>query len=352
MNKFFPFVLTVFFSLFLCLWTTGRAMAEEAAPSGEVSSLPATGPGAPPEIKLASLNLIYEKTAGEEEEGKDSSPLADQKTYNISGGFRQIFGFIESADRISQLFVTGSARLQKSWVASFSQQLSFHYLNKEPGKYDHWQLEDSLFYIKRTDKLPYKSSVNTSASLSLPLSDSSRRNNKWTEATASVSGNLQLDAWLKKAGDFKPSWLKNIALFAEGVGRYYLFEKTTTPTIGQSAGGRPLPQYLFGLRQTGLRFNITDYVSLTGLAGGWMISPYKTYARDAHSSYLGLGDFPRIYYMFSFSSAFKWKQWTASASYSQLDRLDKLGRKQVFMFDDQRSTWSLSLSYAFSFDRL
>lgn len=357
MNKFFALALTTvsFFSLFLCLWTTGRAYAEvTASAGGKVTPSTQSAGGANTssfkyETKLASLDLIYEKTQEEEQQNKDS--LDDKKTYNVSGGLRQIFGFIESADRITQVFVTGSARFQKSWFASVSQQLNFHYYNREPGKEDHLRLQDSLLYIGRTDKLPYNSSLKTNFSFSLPFSDKSLRNGTITEATASLKGNLHLDTWLQKAGDFKPAWLKNITFFAEGIGRYYL-SPSTTPTKKQTSGGRPLPQFLFGVRQTGWSFNITDYVALSGVAGGWMIYPHKTYARDRHSPYHGLGSRPQIYYMFSLSSAFKFKQWTAGASYTHLDRYDKLGRREIIALDDRVSSWSVSVSYNFGFNTL
>ena len=356
MNTFFSSFFTVSALVFLCLHA-GRVFSQESGVSSSqaVDGPPSGSSRSASEFRLASLNLIYEKP---EEEAESSPDKKKAETYNVSGGFRQIFGFIESADRISQIFVSGSARFQESYSASFSQSLNFHYYNREPNRTgllgEHFRFQDSLLYLTRTDKLPYGNSLKTGLSFSLPISDISWRNGELTEATASLNWSFQFDSLLKRAGEggIKPAWLKNITIFASGLGRYYLSRWNTTPTKRQSFGGRPLPEFLFGVRQTGLSFNVTDYVSFSGTAGGWLIYPHKTYRRDRHSPYRGRGYYPRLMYMFSFSSAFQLKPWTAAFSYFHIDRMDKQGRRQILLFDDRRSTWSLSVSYAFSFDSL
>ena len=152
--------------------------------------------------------------------------------------------------------------------------------------------------------------------------------------------------------NLKSEWIKDIVFFVKPISRYYVFVYTTGRKAGNSLGGIPLPEFLFGLQDAGLSFTVMDHFSLSGSYGRWMIFPYKTsYKRDKSSPYSAY--YQRHYYLFSFmGSVTIKKRWKASLSYSLLDRLDRQGRIETVLFDDCLSTWAFSVSYSFSFDSL
>ena len=192
--------------------------------------------------------LIYEKdaeTAFDETENPFSS--------TISLGHNN--GFINSADRINQLSLTGSYNFLKSWSFSFSQNLNQHYLLNPESKDKGLWIQDTLLFLQRQFKKPsLKSSFTAGVSSTLPLSHYSQVNDIYTVSTAYLVWSLKLDSFLNP---YKPNWIKNITLSIKPIARYYFTEYTTTPTEGQSSSGTPLPQFLAGIRSLSLKTNIT-----------------------------------------------------------------------------------------------
>ena len=180
-------------------------------------------------------------------------------------------------------------------------------------------------------------------SSTLPFSHYSQVNDIWTVSTAYLVWRLKLDSFVSP---YKPEWIKNIAFSIKPIARYYFSEYTTTPTKGQSLGGTPLPQFLVGVQSIGLRASIRDHFSFTGSYGRWVVSTYKIENDDYnYKKYL------RHFYLLSFVGSFKiHKLWDLSFSYSHIDRVDKKGRVETVLLDDRFSTWSVSATYAFSFD--
>ena len=316
-------------------------------------------------LDSASEDLIYEHNPsateepmeGESVKGEGITISSDRdsslklstekksKPFNFSLGFQQISGFIESADRVTQGFLTGTYRFKESWSLSASQTLNRHYF-LNPNSHDKglW-IQDTIFSLNKKFT-PYKTRLRVGLSSTLPLSYYSNVNDIFTVSTLYLNWGVKLDPYL----NLKSAWFKNLTLFVKPVGRYYLSRYTTSRTEGQSLGGTPLPQFLAGVQSMGLSFSVTDRFSFNGAYGRWVIYPYKTqYARDENSQYDEY--YLRHYYLFSFATSWRiTKQWSLSLSYSHVDRLDRQGRAEIVFFDDQVSSWSLSTSYSFSFD--
>ena len=291
----------------------------------------------------ASSELIYEKT-----DKDDRLQTEAKKKFAFTLGFQQINGFIASSDRISQLFANGLYRFKKTWSASASQTLNHRYF-LNPGGHDKglWIQDTALSLNKIFPNLPYNNTVSFSLSSTLPLSLSSRINDIITVSSAYMNWRIILDPFFNG----KPHWIKNIALFIKPVGRYYVSRYTTSRTENQSFGGTPLPELLLGLQSAGFSLSITDYASLAGSYGRWIVFPYKTnYRRDGHSPYSDY--YQRHYYLFSLRGNVKIEEWALSLSYSLVDRLDRQGRLETVVFDNRLSTWGFSLSYSFSFNSL
>lgn len=293
-------------------------------------------------LDSASSDLIYEKAPTEDK--NQESEKKHSLLFNM--GVQQISGFIVSADHVTQPFFTGSYQFKKLWSASVSQKLNRRFfLNPNSNDQGIWIQDTILSLSTQLEKLPYDNQLKLALSSTLPLSYASQVKNTFTISTASLNWSWKLDSLF----NFRPKWMKNIVLFATPVFRYYL-SPTSTPTVGQSSGGNPLPQFLFGVQSMGLSLSITDYFSLNGSFGRWAVSSYKTkYARDEHSPYTT--QHKKHYYLFSLSGTMKIKkQWGLSLSYSHLDRLNKLGYNRIVLFDNRLSSWSVSAFYSFSLD--
>jgi len=300
------------------------------------------------ELDKASSELIYNKT---------SVDKIKNKRLALTAGFHQINGFIISADHISQLFFTGVYRFKNDWSVALAQFLNRHYfLNPNSNDLGLWIQDTELSINKKFTNLPYKSQLSMRLSSTLPLSYYSQINDILTVGTAQLNWSLNLNPLL----NLQSQWIKNLTVFINPVIRYYVSLYTTTPTLGkstdgipgikQSIGGSPLPEFLFGIPGMGVSIGITDYFSLSGTYGRWVIFPYKTgYARDKSSFYEDY--YHRHYYLFSLSGSWQIKKdWTVSLSYSHVDRLDRQGRMEMVLFDDRISSWFLSTSYSFFFD--
>ena len=286
--------------------------------------------------------LIYEK-------GAETTPDKTEKPFFSTIRLGHNNGFINSADRINQLSLTGSYRFLKSWSFSFSQSLNQHYfLNPNSEDKGLW-IQDTLLFLQRQFKKPsLKSNFTTGVSSTLPLSYYSQVNDIYMISTAYLVWSLKLDSFLNP---YKPNWIKNITFSVKPIARYYFTEYTTTPTEKQSSGGTPLPQFLVGIQSLSLTTDITDRFSFTGTYGRWVISTYKfkfdktEYNKSHYKKHL------KHFYFLSLAGSFKiHKQWDLSFSYSHVDRMDKQGRVEFVFLDDRLSIWSLSATYAFSFN--
>ena len=293
-------------------------------------------------LDKASVELVYEKDP-------TTKIKNEKKRFTSTAGLQQINGFIVSTDHISQLFFTGAYQFKKNWSVSLTQTLNRHYfLNPNSNDKGLWIQDTVLSLNKQFTDLPYKSRLNVALSSTLPLSYYSQINGILTVGTASFNWSLKLDPLL----NLQSKWIKNLTVFIKPVARYYVSFYTTSRTSGQSLGGTPLPEFLFGIQGLGVSLNITDYFSLAGSFGRWIIFPYKTnYTRDTLSPYDDY--YQRHYYLFSLAGSWKIrKKWNVSLSYSHVDRLDRQGRLEMVLFDDYISTWSLSASYSFSFNSI
>ena len=287
-------------------------------------------------IDKALSELLYEKDLTQTSKETDKPFLS---TVNLG----YINGFINSADRINQLSLTGSYQFLETWSLSFSQTINQHYfLNPNSRDKGIWIQDAVLSLQKQFKNLLKEDSLITGLSSTLPFSHYSQVNDIWTVSTAYIVWSLKLDSFLSS---YKPEWIKDIFISIKPIARYYFSEYTTTPTKGQSLGGTPLPQFLVGIQSMGLKAHITDRFSLMGSYGRWMVSTY-TIGSDKYDYKKYLSHF----YLFSFVGSFKiHKQWDLSFSYSHLDRVDKQGRRQVVFLDDRLSTWSVAATYSFSF---
>ena len=292
--------------------------------------------------------LIYEK-------GTESAPDKSDKTekpFFSKINLSYINGFINSADRMNQLSLIGSYKFLKSWSLSVSQSMNHRYfLNPNSRDKGLW-IQDTLLILQKQFKKPsLKSNFTAGVSSTLPLSYYSQVNDIYTVSTAYLIWSLTLDSFLSP---HKPTWIKNITFSIKPIARYYFTEYTTTPTIGQSLGGVPLPQFLGGIQNISLSANITNRFSFIGTFGRWWISTYtfefdKTEYNDSYNN-KNYKKYLRHYYLLSMAGRFKInKQWNISFAYTHVDRIDKRGRVEVVLLDDRLSTWALSATYSFSF---
>ncbi len=293
-------------------------------------------------LDSASSELVYEKNEFSKERIKEK----EKKPFQSTVGLQLINGFNIRSDHIRQFFLNSAYSPSGAWSFSLSQAFNHHYfLNPNSNDRGLWIQDMSLFAHRQFKDLPYKSRLKASLSSTLPFSDYSQTARVWTVSTLSLSWSLAQTALF----GFPLKGIKNITFFIKPIARYYVSEYTTSPTAGQSRGGEPLPQFLFGLQSAGLRVNITDYFSFSGSHGQWLAYPYKTaYKRDRHSPYKR--SYPKHYYLFSLAGNVTLKkQWDLSLSYTHLDRLNRQGRREAVLFDDQLSVWAVSLSYLFAF---
>ncbi len=283
-------------------------------------------------VNRALSELIYEK----------DSKLAEkdvEKSFRSTIAFSHINGFIESSDNINRLSLTGSYEFLKTWF-SLTQSINHHYLRNNNNDKGVW-IQDTILSAQKEFKnfLVNDSFVTTGISSTLPFSHYSQVNDIWTVSTAYLVWSLKLDSFFNP---YKPEWIKNITVSIKPIIRYYFSEYTTTPTEGQSLGGTPLPQFLAGIQNLGLRVNITDRFSLAGSYGRWVVSTYKL-ANDDYNL--------RHFYLFLIVGSLKiHKQWDLSLSYSHIDRIDKPGRTEFVFLDNRLSSWSATVSYSFSFN--
>ncbi len=294
-------------------------------------------------LDKASLELTHERSPNKENTKEKT------KRFSSTAGFQQVSGFIVSADHVSQFFLNGSYRFKEKWSASITQSLNRHYfLNPNSNDKGVWIQDMVLSLNRKFTGLPYKSQLNTGLSSTLPFSYYSRVNDIITVSSVYLNWSLKLDPLF----NIRSHWIKNLAVFINPIGRYYFSLYTTSRTFKQSLGGTPLPEFLLGIQRVGLSLNITDYFSLAGSYGRWVIFPYKTnYERDKSSQYDSY--YQRHYYLLSLSGT--WiinNKWKASLSYSHVDRLDRQGRLEMVLFDDYISTWAMSVSYSFAFNSL
>ena len=211
----------------------------------------------------ASKDLIYEKTPSDTEKSKE-----EKGRLKSTASFRQINGFADSSDRINQLLFTGNYSFKKLWSVSLAQTLNQHYMVNPRSKDWGLRIKDTILSINRRFN-PYKSQLTLSFSSTLPFSDHSQINDILTVSTAYLKWNLKLNPLL----NFKSKWIKKPVFFIQPFSRYHISAYTTGPTKGQSSGGIPLPKFSFGLQNMSLKFDITDYFSLTGSYGNWLIFP-------------------------------------------------------------------------------
>ena len=290
----------------------------------------------------AAKDLVFEQMLDSSKEEKKES-----QRFTSVAGLRQNHGFTPSADRITQLFFTGTYRFKKPWSVSLEQMLNHHYWTNPKSSDVGLRIEDTILSIEKEFD-SHKNRINIGFSSTLPLSYHSRFNDVLTVSTAYLNWNLKLTPLL----NFQSEWIKNPIFFIQPFYRYHLSLYTTTPTGGrQSLGGSPLPEFSFGIRSVGFKVNITDYFSLNGSYGMWAIFLYKTrFKRDKNSPYDR--GYPQQYYTFSLSGSLKIKErWEVSLSYTHLDRRDKDGRLEMVVFDNRDallSVWSLSATYSFS----
>ena len=294
-------------------------------------------------LDKASLELTHERSLNNKEIKEE------KKRFSSTAGFQQVSGFIVSSDHISQFFFNGAYQFKEKWSTSITQALNRHYfLNPNSNDKGLWIQDTALSLNRQFTNLPYKSQLNAGFSSTLPLSYYSQINDILTVSSVYLNWSLKLDSLF----NLQSHWIKNLVFSIKPIGRYYLSLYTTSRTFKQSLGGTPLPEFLLGIQSVGLSLNITDYFSLAGSYGRWVIFPYKTnYGRDKSSLYDGY--YQRHYYLFSLSGS--WiinKKWRTSLSYSHVDRLDRQGRLEMVLFDDYTSTWALSVSYSFSFNSI
>ena len=289
-----------------------------------------------PPFSKAVSDLLYEE---------DLTPDKTEKPFSLKAGLQYINGFIVSADRIGQFSVAGSYRFLKSWSVSVSQNLNQHYLRNPSSQDTGLWIQDTLLSLQRSFS-GGENSVTAGVSSTLPLSHYSKVNDIYTLGAAYLIWSLKLHSFLKS----RPAWLKDITFSLKPVARYYFSEYTTTPTKGQSAGGTPLPEFLFGVQTAGLTVSVTDRLSFSGSLGRWAVSVYNISPSSASRD----PDYKKRlkhFYLLSFSTAFSFgKKWDMAFSYSHVDRVDKQGRVEATLFDNRLSSWTLSLSRSFSFD--
>ncbi len=274
----------------------------------------------------------------------DKVEKEEKKRFSSTFGLQHTGGFFPNVKHISQAYFNGIYRFAESWSLSFSQAVDFHYLlNPNSDDKGIW-LRDTVFLAnKYFTNLPYKSRLKASVSSTLPLSHASQIRDTITVSTFYLDWRIKVDPLL----GLQPHWLKDIVFFVKPITRYYFSEYAAT------RGGMLLPEFLFGIQEMGLNFNIRDYFSLSGSYGIWFISPYKTqFKRDEHSPFREHSY--RYYYWLSLDGSVKInKQWKAGLSYSIIDKLNPYGYiGRTFLFDYKVSVWAFSLSYTFSFDSL
>ncbi len=300
-----------------------------------------------------AFDLIYEKDplAGEggrpdKQERPGGRPGKQEQPFSLKAGLGYTSGFITSADRAARFFASGSYQLSESLSFSLSQSLNQSFiLNPNSGDTGLW-VQDTLLSLQRRFELSSEESILTAGlSASLPLSYHSRLNDIYSLGTAYFMWRLKLDPFLK----FLPKEIKSVTFSLKPAARHYFSKYTTSPTAGQSDGGAPLPQLLFGIQAAGLSMDITDYFSLSGSYGQWAVSVYDISpaiaARPNYKKRL------RHFYILSLAGVFKpGGQWELSLSYSHGERLDQQGRTEAVAFDKWVSVWAFSLSRSFSFD--
>ena len=287
-----------------------------------------------PAGKTAS-DLIYEKEA-----------LTGEQPFSLKAGLEYTGGFIISADRAARLSASGSYRLSESLSLSLAQSLNQHYIRNPNSNDTGLWIQDTLLSLQKKFKLPSReNNLTAGLSASLPLSYYSRANDIYSLGTAYLTWSVKLDSFL----GFLPKEMKNIAFSLKPAARMYFSKYTTSPTIGQSAGGAPLPLFLFGVQAASLSMDITDYFSLSGSYGQWAVS-VQNISPDA----AGDPNYKkrlRHFYILSLAGIFKpGKKWELALSYSHGERLDQQGRIEAVAFDKWVSVWAVSLSRAFSFD--
>lgn len=310
----------------------------------------------------ALSEFLYEKDPALA--GKES-----KKPFLSTISLGHINGFINSADRINRLSLTGSYRFLEVWSLSVSQIINQHYfLNPNSKDKGIWIQDATLSFQRQFKNHLRKDSFTAGLSSTLPFSHYSQVNDIQTVSTAYLIWSLKLDSFLKS---YKPEWIKNISFSVKPIARYYFSEYTTTPTKRQSLGGTPLPQFLIGIQNMGLKAHVTDRVSLSGNYGRWIVSTYtigkpknyngknnyneKSRNYDGKSkNYDGKNNYKKYlghFYLLSFALNFKiHKQWDLSFSYSHIAQMNKQGQVRVFLLDDRLSTWSIAAAYSLSFD--
>ena len=269
---------------------------------------------------------------------KEDTKEKFESTVNL----RQINGFAVSSDRIHQLSLTGNYFLKESWSFSLGQTLNHHHWLNPDSKDLGFRIQDTILALNK-EFTPYETQLTLSFSSTLPMSNHSQVNNILTVSTAYLRWDLKLDPLL----NVQSKWIKNSVFFIEPFSRYHFSIYKTTPTKGQSSGGTPLPKFSFGIQNVGLKFDVTDYFSLRGSYGRWIIFPYKIPFKNKVSIYDR--SYGWHYYTFSLAGDLTVKEkWKLSLSYSHLDRLDKDGHIKFVVFDYRLSTWAVSLTYLFS----
>ena len=298
----------------------------------------------------AQVNTVLDEVSSEinQEQIINNIYIQPDKRFSVIVDFRQVSGFIVSADHISKLFLIGHYRFKKNWALFLAQPIHRHYfLNPNSNDRGMW-VQDTMLSIDRNLPFSKNNQLTVRASSSLPLSYDSRLNGILTASSIDLKWNAGLDSVL----DLQTKWIKNVTFFIRPVFRYYFSLYTTTPTDRQSEGGSLLPEWLFGVPEIGISINLTDHFYFKGGYGRWIIFPYQTkYIRDKYSNYKEL--YQQHYYEFFLSGTWRVnKQWSVALSYRHTDRLDRDGRLETVLFDDRISTWDLSTSYVFSFDSL
>jgi len=289
-------------------------------------------------IEEASSELIYKNLS------KNNQKAKEKKKINIITSLQQISGFIVSADHISQFYMKGTYYFKDTWSTSIKQSVNRHYfLNPNSNDKGLW-IKDTILSINKNFSF-YKNSLSVGLSSTLPISHYSKVNSHLTTSSIYAYWSYPLLPLL----NIKSKWLTGVSVFINPITSYYLSRYTTTPTNNQSLGGRPLPQFLIGIESMGLIFKMTDYFSLIGSYGRWLIMPYKTqYIKD---NYQYEEHFYKHYYLFYVGGKVNInKNWNMSLSYSHVNRLDKRGRKEILLFDDRLSNWSISANYSISFN--
>ena len=295
-------------------------------------------------LDKASSELVYE------EDQKESTP----QKLSLSLKAQQITGFIESTDFVTNLSASFNYPIQESLSFSITQSLNRnYYILRDPVDRTGLWWQDTVLSLSKTAKWIYDSQFAFGLSSTLPISYYSRLNKVSTVTALSVSASINILPLFQ----IKNPVIKELSFSIAPALRYYFSEPVTSTiknkggrSISQTSGGSPLPRILFGAPSLGMSLKVSDKLSFSSSVGRWAVVPYESEFKSKNKFSLYDRGYFRQYYSISLSAQYRFfKSLSFQLSYSHLDRRDKAGRIQPYtLFDDQVSSWLVSVSYSFS----